>query len=373
VIDSCEQVRTDGTIGPRSSMSRSVSRTGSASAPPEPPLAGLTRADALFTGRRIAGWLRVPAVEVQDHESYGRCLRWAPPYEWKRPGGRVLENFLEIAETSREQDFLDFASRWGVLGIWRFRRHSNYGFEYAGPLPARWPAFHYEPIELWRWLVRRFKACRDLAAHVHKGKRTPVEFWEHLYHPAPKRFSSKPPNLDASAELFTARQFQAERQALAPRTSPVPPNLAWSALIAELNILFGFSDLLPWLEVQGLGRAALNLNLEEMSVGNLYGFLVCRLAADVTQPHGLKPCRACGRYFTPERSSMLYCPRLDCQRAKSSKTSDEHRHRKARALALYADGVPAEEIAEREGSRLKIVRRWIAEASRPPRKRKAGK
>jgi len=81
------------------------------------------------------------------------------------------------------------------------------------------------------------------------------------------------------------------------------------------------------------------------------------------------PCRADSR---TDSSSMLYCPRLDCQRAKSSKTSDEHRHHKARALALYADGVPAEEIAEREGSRLKIVRRWIEEAKRT-RKRKAGK
>ena len=296
-------------------------------------LSGVTR-DAVLEGQWRAGTLYVPETEIRRNREFGQCLYWKSPYEKKPPGRKLLDEFLRLREAS-DGHVLRYASRWGVLGTWQFRNFGNRswlasGGAWIGKFAQRWPGYHWEPIDLWRHVARRFHSLITIAAHVHQAEEVPTELWQELSFAAPKAVVEPDP-IDGPVRVLREKQFLDKLAAArTPATKPVSPELAWGSVIAELNRLFTMAALQPWLTDSGKGRC--KMTFEGLSVGNLLGYLICQLFQAVMAPAGLAECSSCHvrytRFKRAARGRRNFCEECTKRKIPQQLASADYRARK---------------------------------------------
>jgi hypothetical protein len=143
-----------------------------------------------------------------------------------RPSGRMLDEFLELADASAKR-ILSYAQRWGVLGICRHGKPCTH-------TPYTSQRIIYPPVP-------------DLCAPLGwdgRGGREPVEAW--------RRYAREATAILRVGESLRDRRTPTEsdlRTLLAPHKHPsrVPVSIAWPLLIRAVNRWVTDGDVRPWL------------------------------------------------------------------------------------------------------------------------------
>jgi hypothetical protein len=209
-----------------------------------------------------------------------------------RPGKGLLREFMRLGEhAARPEHFLEYASRWGVLGLC----HHGHVHTHKGMLP-RCALDVCETIQRWRYYARMAAAIVAVAAA------------EHL-----DRVAS---DTDVIV-LAGLGEFPAEWKKLAPH---LMRGLQRLSIRLRVNEWLRESSIQPLLWWDGT-NASLRLGFDEgTEVGaTLFGAIGMELAAVVRQQDSVFTCDGCGRFFAkglrrPKRGQRSFCPK--CRRDK---------------------------------------------------------
>lgn len=255
------------------------------------------------------------------------------------PFKRYPALFLNFAETEiSEADIQRFADKYGPLGVFR----KIPGEELAPETPFRQELFSTWEVELLD-MKRAVGLWNALRAHDIETLRQKI-----------KVENGKAEYVGDTGKTAVPRvvsDSRAYRAALTPEDGALDVGTAALLYIQQLinhRLEQYVSERLLWSEKTGrLARYTFPKNSA--------GVLWLQLANAITKETDYRRCPECGSWFevSPEgaRVTRLYCSEACRARA--------YRKRQAEARRLAAEGLSAEEIAERLGSDAKTVEGWI--------------
>ena len=248
------------------------------------------------------GTISVPGRIELDQD----VLRWNvvdPDTREKKAPTDLLERFVHLSDADPKR-ILDFARKWGVLGI--CEQHGlphthNPGYATNGQhgcWPQGWPGECWEPIEKWRSLARRFAACLRLAVAIDVGKKGEFNDWQVAQHS------------DVPQNLAQARQW-----------------LSW-----DVGGWVVIGQVIPEMQYKG---GAWVLEHYAHGVVNLFGTLAYRLMIAVARTDGLATCCACGESYViavrrPNPDRRNYCRKCGKAAADRDAARDYRRRKKQR-------------------------------------------
>jgi hypothetical protein len=242
--------------------------------------------------------------------------RWATPSggcsHHSPAGAGVLEALLDVTATESidKGAIIEFAERWGVLGICghglpathRPALNSPDG-PTCSPQPVRADRtrlidWRQEPLTKWQEIGQRARALLTVAAAVHDEKPAPFDTWSDAAWGLPTHSGSE-------------RRFipAADRQGLADAVN------RWLT-ISAVSVAFEWQD----------DRSVLTLHPR-----SLVGAVALQLAMSAARTDGLRLCSNCGRPYVPDRKPAAnrrsYCK--DCRRRAAQRdAARDYRKRK---------------------------------------------
>jgi hypothetical protein len=241
-------------------------------------------------------WARVDKVEGGYRASVA-----AEPTE---PGPGMLERFASLYEAD-DETILAYAQRWGALEVCAHglpRAHpptdgmprTTYFCEERFGSEDRRPLGHVEPIRVWRYTARRFRAILDLAAAL----------WD------------DPPSVGSPA---TWRILQKDQ--------PSDLAAAHGVLAAQVNLHIQLGQVRPW--------ASTTPPFIRIGGHDLFGALAVQLLLATSRSSGWAVCSACARPYAPTRrppaGKLNYCPSCRETGAANRIAARNYRSRKRRS------------------------------------------
>jgi hypothetical protein len=230
-----------------------------------------------------------------------------------RPGIGLFADFLELQDQS-DQRILEYARKWGVLGI------CSHGIPYshgvypssmlqprpAGLEPCRLTAvlgrkhWYSDPIPSWRSLSKQLAAMQRLGAELNLDRPGDEGLWKSLPLVRGKPWRS----------LSAGREF----------------------LALELNILLEIGQVRPVVDWDS-GKESWQLSFNAVSVCNLFGYLALSLVTSISGRE-IAFCSSCQKLYTPSKrpnsNRRSYCDKCG-KRAAQRDASRAYRTRR-RAL-----------------------------------------
>jgi hypothetical protein len=243
-----------------------------------------------------------------DMELHDGAIHWnLDRVKEVRPGAGLLVDFVQLSDWE-EKRILEYARKWGVLGICCHHlpcSHSNYpfggqfGVQSCRPFSSHRRGYlSADPIEDWRRLSRRVRAVQDLGAHLNQGKTGAKLDWT----------------------LVTSNDWiKSEKRTVAEGRL---------ALAQELNNCLSIGQVRPgvsWDRKKGQWQIEFGAH----SVPNLFGLISLNLLLSISG-RDLVICSSCPRSYVPQRrpdpGRRNYCP-VCSHRAAQRDASRDYRMR----------------------------------------------
>ena len=258
----------------------------------------------------------------------------------------LLEGFVRLSGLS-DDDIRFFASRWGVLGI----------------CPCGLPATHNAP-RAWSRMSPFVRHCAPLGAH--EERRSDGLWWEPLADW--KRWSRQAASVLRIVDSLRAGELprgdewaviysQSNRRAPWWKRSVVGERARIAEVIDEWLELGDVRPALRWEHWQSKPAAV------RMAQPGLFAAVAYQLALSLTMRDVMAICSNCGYGYFPSRKpspgSRRFCDDCREQSAPQSAALADHRERKRTAKSLFDEGLTADEVASRIGSRETTVARWF--------------
>jgi predicted RNA-binding Zn-ribbon protein involved in translation (DUF1610 family) len=272
----------------------------------------------------------------------------------KRAGVALIDQFRQLHVASDEA-ILDFARRWGVLGICKHGLPTSHS---PSCLPvAYWEGdtvYWKEPLSVWRKYSRCVGAVLNVAGEVAQERNGRAADWRILLHWSDEeRLSERDvwPSPPGHLPLVRLRErgFQDGEidEALIDKHARLL-GLPWGSLSAAREMLgvyvngwIRMSGMVPWLDWDGklkVWRIDLVPSGYAFSSGltlGLLGALALRLMLVVANSEGFALCASCHQSYFPKRrpdpTRRNYCPQCGKQAAwrDAARAVRERRRRKA--------------------------------------------
>ena len=273
----------------------------------------------------------LPVILVEDHlAAMGHIVGHVEPRR------AVLDAFLRLAPDPTDAAILDYASHYGMLGLYLTDRAPRGMYSSPGqfgeqfPPGSRYrhaPGILLESLRLWRQVIAEIAAAYSIAGHLRRDRPAPLAVWAWLAEIAlvsdgdpdwPWLRRGPPPSTDV----------ECQRQALAHVLNEwlafgaVRPVFVWGTYKQpEPAVPLGATTLFGGLVLQLL-----------LAVGGQVGFAICSECATAYVPHRRPPTGAYGA------SRRNYCPTCR-QRGLPRRAAERHyRERRARLRATTQEG-----------------------------------
>ena len=257
------------------------------------------------------------------------------------PRRAVLEDFLHLATDPSDAAILDYAGRYGMLGL----------HLWLGESPAFGNRYHHspnagrEPLRLWRQIIAEIAAVYTIAGHLRQGRLVERAVWEPLFVAceAPGR-----PGRPGLVEFALWEQVFVI--SLMPEAS-VLMTVAFQERVLEL-VLGEWLRLGPVHPLFTWARSGSNRPEPVVTLGvtTLFGGLILELLLAVSGKTGFAICSGCATAYIPHRrppagaygaARATYCPTCrakdEPQRAAErrwrARHPDSFRNRRAREKA----------------------------------------
>ena len=250
-----------------------------------------------------------------------RRIQWSPrPSDPVNPTATILNQFVRLGEATEEQ-VLQYAQRWGVLGICahglpyshnpavgdpsrdRAACHAMTVNDFVPTKPNE-PLQHYELIDDWRRFSNASRSLLNIAARLQDGRPGLEQDWQNVVRCNP---------------LTTA-----------PRIPWWGPRVG----VDRFQLSAAMNDWLLW----GSVRPTMEYERDSWSVKlkghGLFGALALYLCLTIGQTGGFAICTSCSRPYIPRRqpnpNRRQYCRECGSKAAQRDAARD-YRHRKKHA------------------------------------------
>ncbi len=289
-------------------------------------------------GEPAVWWQLPPAVDT-----------YKTRFDWARgsTADQAFWRFVDLAEADDPGHFVDFARRFGVLGLWPYKTpkgHPIFGMTYWPPsilegiqTPFRYAKqvdrkeltriiqagvrfMRYEPISQWRLWAGWLRATIEIAFALRDGRLATQQQWEALNVDYP--FSTDL----ASQQTFLARYVQ-ERIV---RWSGLAPVVQWGEAGPSVALTLGGEEAIY------MWRSSIQINWPP---NTLYPALVAHLLALLTAGTPMAACTSCGKVHARSRRARsdqpAYCSdgcRHKAIKKSKRKSAAEARKRTRRAV-----------------------------------------
>ena len=280
----------------------------------------------------------------------GRRLVWSGELSEAplRNERRLLADFIALSEGPSDhlpRRVLDFAQQWGPLGLCEEHHLPMYHGELAGGVkslapdhcppgitgisetqlrelargantsgrkrprtPEEWEQFigehpevlanaeYWEDLSFWEWYSQHARSLLVLAADLRAGRPGHPHDWQAALNQQPLAGEDR-------NQLLAGRINWWLDVLGRPRLISV-----WRRGRFSLEIVNGWIAYRPW-----SGKGA-TLGVQAGWTGHLFTKLAVAIGSAVAGGTGLVPCKSCGTYFRPKRSTQKYCTHEDCGR-----------------------------------------------------------
>ena len=295
-------------------------------------------------------------------ELEGDAIRWklAGAARWQEVSRSTLNEFVKLWE-SDSAAILRFAKKWGVLAMQPAKVKGKELYRPCGESQTEGS----DPIAAWKYFSRRVCAVLNIAAALRQDKLGDLADWGIIA------------SIDDTEESFNTA-YEKHKYGLgwylfpkpAPNRNPIEQGRQMIA-----------TEVASWLSswragrIQGISDFAVQWNpgsarweLQVDYHGFLFAALGLQLALSLAGSESLYTCSGCGFPYVrelkrPKPGTANYCPKCSEKGVAQRRAVDAYREKKAETLRLAAAGASADEIAQKLGTPLSRIRKWLGKES----------
>jgi hypothetical protein len=327
-------------------------------------LAGFQAEDGQM-GRPVpAGLIKVPRnIWLKDD-----CIHWSKgEYRLREVSRSMLNQFLRLKDGP---SVLHFAQEWGVLAL-----SANLSTGWAEGVPFFLPGRQSirggnEPVSTWLYYSRRAQATLNVAAALRQGKLGDIRDWGEFAVVFDRSTQAKPCFELAPIERHT---FGLGYSVILAKTPENALEQARAGIAREVNSWFNCwkkssdgdnSDFaLRWVN----DRWDLQIDYH----GLLFPAIAMQLALVLADASSLYTCSGCGLPYIrprgkrrPKSGCANYCDQCSEDGVAQRRAVDAYRGKRAEALRLWSAGASQTEIADRLGTDVGRVSRWVEQGGK---------